>query len=137
MKREMIFYMFIGAIVVSVGIVTGIILPSLSGEHYDHFNSINLTPEDSTQALMISMNSSDTLFYNFQAPSYVAVWIVDPAGNQVVEPQVYLRSKYGGGFKFVAESSGMYQLIFSSDVPDYKQWDLVMVDVKSGITPAK
>ena len=137
MKREMKLFIFIGAIVISAGLVTGIILPSLSGEHYDNFNLINLTPSDGTQAVMISMNSNDTLFYNFRAPSYVAVWVVDPAGNQVVEPQVYLRSKYGNGFKFVAESSGTYQLVFSRDVPDYQQWDLVMVDVKSGISRAK
>jgi hypothetical protein len=133
----MILFIIIGVAVISAGMVTGIILPSLSGEHYDHYNLLNLTPEESTQALMISMNSSDTLFYNFQAPSYVAVWVVDPAGNQVVEPQVYIRSKYGSGFKFVAESSGTYQLVFSSDVPDYQQWNLVMVDVRTGITPAK
>jgi len=38
MKREMKLFIFIGAIVISAGLVTGIILPSLSGEHYDHFN---------------------------------------------------------------------------------------------------
>ena len=72
-----------------------------------------------------------------KAPSYVAVWILDPDGHKVVEPEVYIRSRYSIGFKFVAKSTGTYQLVFSSNVADYQQWDLVMVDARSGITPAK
>ncbi len=132
----MIIYLAIGSIVVTAGILTGIVLPSLSGEHYDYFNMIHLSPNDSTQALKMTLNSSDTLYYKFRATDYVVLWIEDPAGNQVVAPQVHLYIKYSGGFKLVAESSGEYSMVFSSNVPDRQQAGAVVVEVQSGVTPA-
>ena len=127
--------MLLGAIVVSVGVLGGVVYPLLSGEHYDHYNVVNLTPNDSTQAMMITMNSGDTLYYQFRATNAVVFCVKDPAGNQVVDPLVYVRVRYGSGFKLVAESSGVYSLVFSSDVPNQQVLDLVMVEVRSGITP--
>jgi hypothetical protein len=135
MNRQLKVWMLLGAIVVSVGILGGVVYPLLSGEHYEYYNLINLTSDDRTQALMITMNSSDTLYYQFRATGAVVFWVKDPAGNQVVDPNVYVRLRYGSGFKLVAKSSGVYSLMFSSDVPNQQVLDLVMVEVRSGITP--
>jgi hypothetical protein len=65
----------LAAIVLSAGILGGIVYPLLSGEQYDHYNVINLTPDDCTQALMIT--------------NAVVFWVEDPDGNEVGDPLVY------------------------------------------------
>ena len=136
MDRRFKVWYLLGATVITAGILVGVVLPSLSGEHYDYFNVINLDPNSSTQAMQVSLNSSDTLFYQFRTTSAVVFWVVDPAGNIVVDPLVYVNFKYGSGLRLVAQSSGVYSLVFSSVVPDQPLFDLVTVEVRSGVSVA-
>src|SRR5512136_2736924 len=113
-----IFFIALGTIVTSVGIYEFIVSPLLSGEHYDYFEGIYLEKNSTTQALMVSLNSSDTLYYKFEATNEVVFWAEDPTGNKIKKPTIYAMSDNYYEDKFVAESTGVYKLVFSSNVPN-------------------
>ncbi len=141
MKRtalvQFIFFIALGATVTSAGIYDFIVSPLLSGEHYDYFEGIYLEKNSTTQAVMVSLNSGDTLFYKFEATNVVVSWSEDPAGNKIHKPTIYAMSDNYYHEKFVAESTGVYKLVFSSAVPDREQTAVVFVEVRTGVVPGK
>ena len=86
---------------------------------------------------MINLNANDTLYYQFSCYEQVVYWVEDPNGNPIKEPLIYLQVEYGRTANLVAQSSGVYSLVFSSDVPNKQLADhVVTVDVRYGITSA-
>jgi len=136
MNRVQLIGILLGVIVTSAGMFGLIIYPRLLGEHFDYFDVVWLDPDSRTQALMINLSSNDTLYCQFSSYELIVFWVEDPAGIPIEEPSAYLYTEYGRTFKIVAESSGVYSLVFSSDVPYHPLADhVITVDVRYGITP--
>ncbi len=102
-------------------LLAGIVIPCVLAQDYGNYETISLDPNNRSKSLTVSLNSNDTLYYDFKATNKITFWIEDPTGSQIEPPFNYVKRNYGNGLMLQADSSGEYSLKFSlpQDVAEY------------------